>query len=114
MKRLFRNTHTAAPQYGPEHASVPELQVGQFAAVYCAARMFGDFCDFVRISPTRVLFVLLDVAGTSQQNQGVVAAAQNMFRRSASELLPSEDSNEAEAMTDLCLRLNSSILKAAG
>jgi serine phosphatase RsbU (regulator of sigma subunit) len=83
-------------------------------AVYCAPRMFGDFCDFIRVSPTRVLFVLLDVAGPFQENQGIVVAAQNMFRRSASELLPSEDSNEAEAMADLCLRLNSSILKAAG
>jgi serine phosphatase RsbU (regulator of sigma subunit) len=114
MKRLFRNNHTPAQHCSPEHTPVPELQDGQLAAVYCAPRRFGDFCDFVRISPTRVLFVLLDVAGPSRQNQGIVAAAQNIFRHSAPELLPTEDTNEAEAMADLCLRLNSSILKAAG
>jgi serine phosphatase RsbU (regulator of sigma subunit) len=114
MKSLFRNTRTSAPRCSPEHAPVPELLDGQLAAVYCAPRMFGDFCDFVRISPTRVLFVLLDVAGPSPQNQGIVAAAQNVFRRSAPELLPAEDTNEAEAMADLCLRLNASIMKAAG
>lgn len=114
MRRLFGKTRTSAQHCSPEHAPVPELQDGQLAAVYSAPRMFGDFCDFVRISPTRVLFVLLDVAGTSQQNHRVVAAAQNTFRLSAPELLPTEDTNEAEVMADLCLRLNSSILKAAG
>jgi len=114
LKRLFRNTRTSAQHCSPEHAPVPELKNGQLAAVYCAPRKFGDFCDFVRISPTRVLFVLLDVAGPSPQNQGIVAAAQDIFRRSAPELLPTEDTNEAEVMADLCLRLNAGILKAAG
>jgi len=57
---------------------------------------------------------LLDVAGPSPQNQGIVAAAQGVFRRSAPELLTAEDTNEAVAMADLCLRLNASIMKAAG
>jgi len=114
LKKLFRNTRGSAQHCRPEHASVPELMDGQLAAAYCAPRRFGDFCDFVRIGPTRVLFVLLDVAGPASQNQGIVAAAQNVFRRSAPELFPTEDTNEAEAMADLCLRLNAGILKSAG
>ncbi|MGC2697400.1 MAG: PP2C family protein-serine/threonine phosphatase [Candidatus Angelobacter sp.] len=96
------------------HATVPELQDAQLAAVYYAPRMFGDFCDFIRISPTRVLFVLLDVAGRLAQNQGTIAAAQATVRSAAHALLANEDTNEAHAMAEICLRLNLSILKAAG
>lgn len=84
------------------------------AAVYFGQRKGGDFHDFVRVSPTRVLFGLLDVAGRLEENSHIVAAAQNTFRAAGSELFAQEDVNPAEAMMEICLRLNRTILKVAG
>lgn len=113
MCALFGAVRAQKNVRNPVKATVPELLDARMAAFYFAPRMFGDFCDFVRVSPTRVLFVLLDVAGPSHQNQATVAAAQSTFRASAS-LLAGDDTNEADAMAELCLRLNLSILKSAG
>lgn len=95
-------------------ASVPELQDAHLAAVYFDQRRGGDCYDFLRVSPTRVLFILLDVAGRAQDNHEIVASAQNVFRSVGTELFASEDANEADAMVNLCLELNRNILKTAG
>lgn len=97
----------------PVQAHVPELQQAEFAAVYYGQRMGGDFYDFVRVSPTRVLFELLDVAGRLEENHLVVNAAQQTFRSLGAELFAKEDFNAAESMIELCLQLNRSILEAS-
>ena len=114
MRNLFPFVRTEAPLPSPAHAQAPELTQGQLAAIYYGQRTGGDFYDFVRVSPTRVLFALLDVAGRLDQNRGIVATAQSTLRKAGAELLASEDTNEADAMIEVCLRLNSSILQAAG
>src|SRR5258708_10463158 len=98
----------------PVQAVVPELQQAQLAAVYYDQRMAGDYYDFLRVSPTRVLFALLDVAGRVGENREVVSAAQGVFRSLGAELFAPEAVNEADAMVDLCLELNRTILKTAG
>ena len=50
----------------PVQAPVPELQQAELAAVYYSQRMGGDFYDFIRVSPNRMLFGLMDVAGRSK------------------------------------------------
>jgi phosphoserine phosphatase RsbU/P len=82
--------------------------------MYYGERLGGDFYDFIRVSPNRVVFGLLDVAGRSEQNRAIVAAAQKTFRSQAMELLSGENVNEADAMTQLCLQLNRTVLQAAG
>jgi len=96
------------------HAEVPQLQDANIAAVYYGQRQGGDLHDFLRVSPTRVLFGLLDVAGRLEENSHIVAAVQNAFRAAGSELFAKEDVNPAEAMIEVCLQLNRTILKAAG
>lgn len=103
-----------APPRNPVDARVPDLQQADLAAVYYGERTGGDFYDFVRVSPKRVLFGLLDVAGRLEENHEIVAAAQTTFRTSGAELFADEDVNEAEAMVELCLQLNRAILKSAG
>jgi len=98
----------------PVQAAVPELQQAQLAAVYYDQRMAGDYYDFLRVSPTRVLFALLDVAGRVAENRAVVSAAQGVFRSLGAELFSPEAVNEADAMAGLCLELNRTILKTAG
>lgn len=90
------------------------MQEAQLAAIYYGQRTGGDFYDFVRVSPTRVLFALLDIAGRLDENRGIVAAAQATLRTVGPALLAEEDTNEADAMIEVCLQLNQSILKAAG
>jgi serine phosphatase RsbU (regulator of sigma subunit) len=70
--------------------------------------------DFLRVSPTRVLFGLLDVAGRLEDNSHIVAAVRSTFRAAGRELFAQEDVNPSEAMIEVCLQLNRAILQAAG
>src|SRR5690348_5785631 len=114
MGFLFRNEKAVAVQVAqPVQAEVPQLQQAEIAAVYYGQRMGGDFYDFLRVSPSRVIFGLLDIAGRLDENRDIVTAAQQVFRNVASELLSGDDVNEATAMVELCLQLNRSIVNAA-
>jgi phosphoserine phosphatase RsbU/P len=95
-------------------AEVPELRGANLSAVYYGQRMGGDFYDFLRVSPKRVLFGLLDVAGRQEENHEIISAAQQTFRSLGTELFAQEDINEAEAMIEVCLQLNRTILETAG
>jgi hypothetical protein len=47
----------------PLHSDVPALRDAEMAAIYYGRRMAGDFYEFLRVGPSRVLFGLFDVAG---------------------------------------------------
>jgi serine phosphatase RsbU (regulator of sigma subunit) len=95
-------------------AQVPEMQDAHLAAIYYDQRKGGDCYDFLRVSPNRVLFMLLDVAGRAADNREIVDSARNVFRTSGAGLFAQEDANEADAMVNLCLELNRNIMKTAG
>jgi serine phosphatase RsbU (regulator of sigma subunit) len=97
----------------PVQAEVPELQDAELAALYYGQRMGGDFYDFLRVSPCRVVFGLLDVAGRVDDSRSIITAAQTTFRTVASELFSRKEVNESEAMVELALQLNRTILKEA-
>ena len=114
MRNLFPFARKEAhPVATPAHAQAPDLKEAQLAAIYYGHRTGGDFYDFIRVSPTRVLFTLLDVAGRLDANRGIVAAAQNTLRKAGTELLSREDIKEPDAMIEICLQLNHSIRQAA-
>lgn len=115
MRALFNLARRSPlPAAEPVDAETPNLRGANLAAVYYGVRKGGDFHDFVRVGPTRVLFGLLDVAGRREENQDTVAAAQNTFRSVGPELFSDEDVNPADAMIELCLQLNGAILKSSG
>lgn len=114
MRKLFPFKRSRGRPAAQAHAQPPELKEAQLAALYYGRRRGGDFYDFVRVSPTRVLFAVLDVAGKKDQNRGIVAAAQSTLRKAGAELLAKEDTNETDAMIEICLQLNRSIRDAAG
>ena len=114
MRFLFKREKPAVLSREPVHADVPELTGAELAAVYYGQRMAGDFYDFIRVSPHRVIFGLLDVAGMHDDNREIIMAAQQTFRNLAAELFASEEVNEAEAMIELCIHLNRTILRAEG
>jgi serine phosphatase RsbU (regulator of sigma subunit) len=113
MRALFRSEETPAPAREPLHADVPELNGAELASIYYGYRMAGDFYDFIRVTPNRVLFGLLDVAGGRQDTRVIVSAAQQTFRTVGTDLFSAKDVNEADAMMELCLQLNRTILKTA-
>jgi serine phosphatase RsbU (regulator of sigma subunit) len=91
----------------------PELRDAQLAALSVGPPMGGDTYDFVRVGPTRVLFGLLDVAGRFNDIRPILSAARNTFRTLGAELLAREEANEADAMIEIGIQLNHTILKAA-
>ena len=114
MRFLFKNEKPVVLAREPVHANVPDLADAELAAIYYGQRMAGDFYDFIRVSPSRVIFGLLDVAGRHDDNRDVIMAAQQTFRSQATELFAGDEVNEAEAMIQLCIHLNRTILQAEG
>ena len=97
----------------PATSEFPKIEGAEIAATTYGKRVAGDFYDSLRVSPERVLFGLLDVAGRRESNQIILSAAQNMFRTLGTELFARPDFNEADAMTELCLHLNRGLMEAA-
>jgi sigma-B regulation protein RsbU (phosphoserine phosphatase) len=114
MCPLFQSrTPEPPPALEPVSSEFPKMEGAEIAATTYGQRVGGDFYDSLRVSPERVLFGLLDVAGRRQSNQQILSAAQKIFRTLGAELFAPPDINEAEAMTTLCLRLNRGIMEAA-
>jgi phosphoserine phosphatase RsbU/P len=101
------------PSVEPAANGFPKIQGAEIAASTYGKRVAGDFYDSLRVSPERVLFGLLDVAGRRESNQAILSAAQSTFRTLGAELFSRPDFNEADAMIELCLRLNRSLMDAA-
>jgi serine phosphatase RsbU (regulator of sigma subunit) len=114
MRSLF---HSRAPEPSPKVEPVPTvfptIEGADIAAVFVGKRVAGDFYDSVRVSSERVLFGLLDVAGRREVNRGILTAAQEIFRNQGAELFSGSDVNESDAMTELCLHLNRSLIAAS-
>src|SRR4030088_2778817 len=92
----------------------PALQGADLAVAYFSSRAGGDLHDFLRVSPHRFLFGLLDVAGKRETSGPVLEAAQACFRSSGTEIFAASELNESEAMIELSRRLNLEIMRAAG
>ena len=115
MRSLFQSRPLeTVPMVEPVRTEFPKIDGAEMAAVFYGKRVAGDFYDALRVSPERILFGLLDVAGRREDNRGILSAAQKTFRDLGTSLFAKPDSNESEAMTELCILLNRGILEAAG
>jgi len=112
MRSLFRS-RPAAPLVEPVPTVFPEIEGADIAAVFSGKRVAGDFYDSVRVSPERVLFGLLDVAGRREDNRGILIEAQTVFRTFGAQLFAASDINESNAMTELSLRINRAIIDSS-
>jgi serine phosphatase RsbU (regulator of sigma subunit) len=101
------------PWKDPLQATIPQVRDGYMAAVYYGQRRSGDFYDFLRAGPQRVLFGLFDVAGDLRRTRPIVIALQQKFRSSGARLLESSDANESESMLELWLEMNRAVMKTA-
>jgi serine phosphatase RsbU (regulator of sigma subunit) len=98
----------------PVPSAFPSVRGAAIAAAYAGQRSAGDFYDVIRVNPSRILFGLLDVAGRRDQNMDILRAAQEVFHESGAKLLSPPEANESDAMTELCLQLNRTIMEVAG
>ena len=110
-RRLFHRP-TPLPLTNPLHSDVPPLRDAEIAAIYHGLRVAGDFYEFLRASPSRVLFGLFDIAGRRDDTREILIAAQKTFRTIAPELFARADINEPVAMIELSQQLNRTILGA--
>jgi serine phosphatase RsbU (regulator of sigma subunit) len=101
-----------APLSDPIHCDVPALRGAEIAAVYYDRRMAGDFYEFLRVGPSRLLFALLDMAGRRTEIREPLIAAQQTFHTFAPTLFAGDDFNEATAMMELCRQINDTILRS--
>jgi len=110
-RSLFKLDEVAPPLIDPIHCDAPVLRHAEIAAVYSGQRVAGDFYEFLRVGPSRMLFVLLDIAGLRADTREILIAMQKTFRTLAPELLSGEDFNETTAMIELCNEMNLTILR---
>jgi len=114
VRSMFKQEPVTPPCIVPRHSDVPTLRGAEVAALYYNLRVAGDFYEFLRVGPSRVLFGLLDLAGRREDTREILVAAQSTFREFAPKLFTGEDLNEAEAIMTLCHEVNVTILDAAG
>lgn len=113
MKRLFHLGRNRRTQPQTVDTQRSPLRHGQLAISSYGRRVGGDGYELVRVSPDKLLFALLDVAGRVEDNRKIVAAVQETFRSAGTRLLGKEAVNEADSMVELCLKLNATVLKTA-
>lgn len=114
MHSLFKTrTPEPPPAVEPDQSEFPKIEGAEIAAAFYGKRVAGDFYDSLRVSPERILFGLLDVAGRRENNQPILSAAQRVFREHGKSLFSAPDTNESDAITELCLELNRTIMETA-
>src|SRR4029077_8601426 len=79
-RSLFRLDEVAPRLADPLHCDAPLLRHAETAAVYSGQRVAGDFYEFLRVGPSRMLFVLLDIAGLRADTREILIAVQKTFR----------------------------------
>ncbi|HXC00520.1 MAG TPA: SpoIIE family protein phosphatase [Terriglobales bacterium] len=109
-RSLFQGRKVPAALSDPIRCEVPELRHAEIAAVYGGQRVAGDFYEFLRVGPSHMLFVLLDIAGLRAETREILIAVQKTFRTHAPALFAGQDFNEITAMIELCNEMNLTIL----
>ena len=97
----------------PSRGQAPQLTNSSIASKYRAARVGGDFYDYMTAGPSRLAFLMLDIAGKRDEALDVAAHVQELFHCRVPELFSDPDMNEAEATTELLVDLNHKIIEAA-
>jgi serine phosphatase RsbU (regulator of sigma subunit) len=113
MKPLLqRDRRKSLPAIEP--VAFPALRGAEVAAVFSGQRRGGDFYDVVRVSPSRVLFGLVDLQSRRRQNRKMPSALRRVFCDAGTQLLKSAEANEPDALIELCIQLNRFVIERGG
>ena len=113
MKLKFQSSVPAPVYRQPVPTAIPKLETAELAAKYRGARIGGDFYDFVPIGESKLLFVMLDIAGKRETALHSAAIAQEVFRQRGAELFGVPHSEDSASTTKLLLEMNRAIISAA-
>ena len=113
MRLPFKKNVGSVALSHPAPAKLPKLAQSDLAALYRAARVGGDFFEFVQVGDNRLIFALIDIAGRRDQALHIAASVQEGLRKLAPMMFDKSDMNEADAVTELVLQINNIILAAA-
>jgi serine phosphatase RsbU (regulator of sigma subunit) len=113
MRIPFLNHAPARELRKPAPAKMPVLPTVGVSALYRGARVGGDYFDFVQAGSSRLLMLLLDIAGKRDEALHIAAAVQEVFH-GAADLFYHDDVNEPVALTTVSLEINRAIMEAAG
>ncbi|MGI9102734.1 MAG: PP2C family protein-serine/threonine phosphatase [Terriglobales bacterium] len=113
MKIPFHKSAPARELRKPTPTPIPEMPTVRVGALYRGARVGGDFYDFTPAGSTRLLILLLDIAGQRDEALHIAAAVQDVFH-GAADLFWHDEVNEAVALAGLSLEINRAIMEAAG
>jgi serine phosphatase RsbU (regulator of sigma subunit) len=113
MKLSFQREREAPSRGGTTQADFPAVCGADIAGMVHGQRVGGDLYHFLRANPNRVVFGLLDVAGSHEENHQIVSAARQTFQQLGCERFADKEINEADTMMEFCLELNLSIRRAA-
>ena len=113
MKLSFQREPEAASVAVTTQADFPVVSGADIAGMVQGQRVGGDLYHFLRANPNRVIFGLLDIAGSHEENHKIVSAARQTFQNLGSERFADGEINEADTMMEFCLELNLSIRRAA-
>jgi len=97
----------------PEPACFPVMERAQIAVRYHGARIGGDFFD-IATAGDRTIFIVLDIAGQREFAFHIAAIIQAVFREKSEELFADPLVNEADALTQLVLAINRTIMEVNG
>jgi len=110
LSRFLSNHTPPVATVEPVPTIFPKIEGADVAAVFVGKRVAGDFYDSIRASSERVLIGMLDIAGRRENNRNLLVTAQDIFRNLGTELFSRTDINESDAMTELCLRINRTLI----
>jgi len=113
MKLPFQRTSSSTTGFAPTCTEFPPIDGAELSAMVHGARMGGDFYHFMRTTPRRVVFGLLDVAGLHTENRSIIDATHATFQEAACARFGDVDVNEADAMMEFCMDLNAAIRRSA-
>jgi serine phosphatase RsbU (regulator of sigma subunit) len=113
MKLPFQKSGPAPASFAPTCTEFPPLDGAEISAMVHGHRVGGDFYHFMRTTPQRVVFGLLDVAGQRTENQHIISATRTAFQEAATARFGDVDVNEADAMMEFCMDLNAAIRRSA-
>lgn len=100
------------PGASPLPVTLPQFEGLDLQARYHSARCAGDFFDGVAID-SRVVFLLMDIAGRRPETHAIAVDVQHAFRTRAQDLFQHSDANESEGIAVLVRDLNGSLIEAA-
>jgi serine phosphatase RsbU (regulator of sigma subunit) len=100
------------PAPSPDPTNLPQFESLDLKARYHSARCGGDFFDSV-VTDSRVIFLLMDIAGRRPATHAIAVEIQNVFRTRAQDLFKHSDANGSEGIALLARDINRSLIEAA-